>query len=183
MRAPVVQNMYSRAGEDTFFNIEYAKKTRMQRPFSYIYIYIYIYILFITCPLRRFAQLPVDCIHTCVKTYIYIYICIATGSARTDSKLSPFSLWFHGWFSKVESGNASPAHGGFELWKDMLRVCFGSGLWISAGFGILVSIPLRSSGPRPRAGPSIHRDKFATRFRRRSVRYRNRYLDSLDLDV
>ena len=45
MKAPVVQNVYSRAGDNTFFNIEYAKNlgTTGCHPREYIYIYIYIY--------------------------------------------------------------------------------------------------------------------------------------------
>ena len=48
MRAPVVQNMYSRAGDNTFFNITCLKNlsTTASHPHIYIYIYIYIYI----CP-------------------------------------------------------------------------------------------------------------------------------------
>ena len=54
MGAPAFQNMYSRACENTFFNIEYAKigGTTGWQPHIYIYIYIYTY----------------------TYTYIYIYI-------------------------------------------------------------------------------------------------------------
>ena len=57
MRAHVVHNMYSRAGENTFFVIEYAKHlgTTGGHPHIYIYIYIYIY----QCPHsvpRRLAE-------------------------------------------------------------------------------------------------------------------------------
>ena len=46
MRAPVFQNMYSRAGENTLFIIEYAKNIGITggHPHKYIYIYIYIHI-------------------------------------------------------------------------------------------------------------------------------------------
>ena len=48
--------MNSRAGENTFFNIEYAKRGGTTGCQPHIYIYIYIYI------------------HVCVCIYIYIYI-------------------------------------------------------------------------------------------------------------
>ena len=46
MRAPVFHNMYSRAGENTFFIIEHAKNlgTTGGHPREYIYIYIYIHV-------------------------------------------------------------------------------------------------------------------------------------------
>ena len=62
MRAPVFHNMCSRAGENTFFNIECATNgsTTAGQPICiYIYIYIYIYIL---ASLR--LQIYVDgCLH------------------------------------------------------------------------------------------------------------------------
>ena len=73
MRAPVVQKMYSRAGENTFFIIGYAKNlgTTGGHPREYIYIYIYIYI-------ERERDIYIYIyIYTYVYTYIiYIYIYI-----------------------------------------------------------------------------------------------------------
>ena len=57
MRARVIQHMYSRAGDNTFFNIEYAKKGDACRDLSHIYIYIYISsIHFMSNQGHRFAR-------------------------------------------------------------------------------------------------------------------------------
>ena len=66
MRAPFVQNMYSRAGADTFFNIKYAKNLGTTATQSHTYIYIYIY----TYP--------------SIYLYIYIYIYITAGEGDVD---------------------------------------------------------------------------------------------------
>ena len=62
MKAPVLHNMYSRAGDNTFFNIEYAKHLGTTgchpRERQHIYIYIYIYI----------------CVYICIYIYIYMYM-------------------------------------------------------------------------------------------------------------
>ena len=72
MRAHVIQNMYYRAGENTFFNMEYAKQGVPTRDHPHIYIYIYIYYIY-----NVYACV---CIHI-VYIYIYIYVCV-----RPDQK-------------------------------------------------------------------------------------------------
>ena len=51
MRAPAFHNMYSRAGENTFFIIEYAKHlgTTDGHPHMYIHVLVYYYISILVC--------------------------------------------------------------------------------------------------------------------------------------
>ena len=76
MRAPVLQNMHSRAGEHTFFIIEYATNlgTAGCQPREYIYIYIYIYFYMCThIHIYIYIYIIYIYIYICVHVYIHIY--------------------------------------------------------------------------------------------------------------